>query len=80
MNILEGFCGIQPEIDGLLIDPKFPQAWDKVELERKWRNAVYDIKITKTGKYNLKLDGKILKGKKLPVPEKNSCHVVEVEF
>ena len=80
LNILEGFCGIKPEINGLTIDPAFPAAWDNVELERKWRDAVYDIKITRKGKYSLKLDGKVVKGKTLPIPEKNSRHIVEVEF
>src|SRR5690554_7516819 len=37
--------GIQPQYEGLLIDPCIPAAWKGFEVVRKFRGAVYDIKV-----------------------------------
>lgn len=54
--------GIQPDYDGLRINPCFPSGWDKVEIEREFRGAQYSIlirnplKISK-GKAIVEIDG-----------------------
>lgn len=38
--------GIRPSYEGLIIDPSIPSDWDGFEVTRKWRGAVYHIKVS----------------------------------
>lgn len=37
--------GIRPGLDGLVIDPCIPAAWDGFGVRREWRGAVYNIEV-----------------------------------
>ena len=37
--------GVRPEFDRLTVDPCIPAAWDGFGLTRRWRGAVYDIRV-----------------------------------
>ena len=80
INILEGFCGIKPTENGLIIQPQLPSNWNEVTVERKWRNSIYHISIKRTGEYSLTLDGKKLATNILPIPTQKSSHEVTVTF
>ncbi len=71
--------GIRPEYDGLRIEPHLPKEITNVEVKRKFRGAVYNIKITNKGGVNIKcyLDGKEVNNV-LPLPEKGKTYEVEV--
>jgi cellobiose phosphorylase len=42
---LEYILGVRPQLDGLLIDPCIPQAWDSFRVKRDFREATYRIAV-----------------------------------
>ncbi|MDR0932793.1 MAG: hypothetical protein LBM70_07245 [Victivallales bacterium] len=81
MNLAQRIFGLKPEIDGLKIAPCLPKAWHEASLERVWRGSTYHIKIKRTGKNVLKLDGKKLTSNLIPPPKtKRETHHIEVEI
>jgi cellobiose phosphorylase/cellobionic acid phosphorylase len=46
MTGLEWLCGIRAEYDGLRIDPRLPEGWTAVTVERSFRGDLYDIHIS----------------------------------
>lgn len=76
--------GIQPTLDGLLIDPCVPRKWDKFEINRSFRGASYKIKVTNPARVNkgvkeIRVNGKAIKGQILPAFSKGK-HLIEVEL
>lgn len=80
LNILEGFCGIKPTLNGLTISPALPEKWNEVFVERRWRGANYKISIKRIGKYSLTSDGKVLNSNTIPIPTVKKTYIVNVEF
>ncbi|WP_350227728.1 glycosyl hydrolase family 65 protein [Paraoerskovia sediminicola] len=37
--------GVRLALDGLVVDPSIPKAWDGFEVRREWRGAVYEIEV-----------------------------------
>ncbi len=59
--------GIRPAYNGLEIDPCIPSEWNKFEVRRKWRGAMYNILVLNPDKIergvkSIKLNGKIING------------------
>jgi cellobiose phosphorylase len=81
--ISQYILGIQPDYDGLSVDPCIPAAWDGFTVHRKFRNAVYHI-IIKNPKHVMKgiariiVNGKEIRGNIIPVLTPGSEHQVEV--
>lgn len=74
--------GIRPEIDGLLIDPCIPTSWSSFTVQRKFRGARYDIRVSNPNKVSkgikeLRVDGELIGGNKAPIFTSGE-HVVEV--
>jgi len=74
--------GIRPSYDGLVIDPCVPSSWKEFELQRKWRGAIYKIKVknpdsVEKGVKSIILNGKIVRGA-IPVKEAGTVNTVEV--
>ena len=78
--IIEYMLGIRAEFNGLLIDPKIPSEWDRAEITRTFRGAVYDIEIVRTGNKSIYLDGEKTDTNILPPLEKGSRHKVVVNI
>ena len=81
--ITQYILGIRPDYDGLIVDPCIPFDWDGFKVRRKFRGAVYDIKVSNPDKKskgikNLKVDGKDIKGNKVPIFADGKIHEVEV--
>jgi N,N'-diacetylchitobiose phosphorylase len=77
--------GVQVAIDGLVIDPCIPKAWDGFKLTRQFRGATYVIVVTNPkhvmkGVVSMKIDGESLEGNKLPIGEKGKTYQIEVEL
>ncbi len=75
-------AGIRPAVDGLIVDPCIPKAWDFLNATRKFRGAVYNIKVTNPnnvskGVVKMVVDGKEIAGNKAPVFTSGE-HTVEV--
>ena len=45
VSISQAILGVQPELDGLRLDPCIPPEWKEVRLTRRFRGAVYEITI-----------------------------------
>ncbi|MBN2347247.1 MAG: glycosyl transferase [Bacteroidales bacterium] len=81
--ITQYILGIQPDFDGLKINPCIPKNWTDFKITRKFRGATYHITIKNPKKVSkgiekIIIDDKILGGKILPSYEKGSEHFVEV--
>jgi cellobiose phosphorylase len=66
--------GIRPEFDGLRIDPCIPAGWDGFEATRRFRGAVYRIRVNNPhglcrGVKRLDVDGRETDGNLAPLPE-----------
>ncbi len=75
--------GIRPDYEGLIIDPHIPADWDGFEIKRKFRDAIYHIKVDNRAHVNsgikeIYLDGKELSGNILPEQRDNQEHEVKV--
>ena len=75
--------GIQPQYDGLKIDPCIPEEWDGFDISRKFRGALYKIEITNPdhvskGVKKLIVNGKKIEGNLIPIMNKDSENVVKV--
>ena len=81
--ISQYILGVQPDFDGLKIDPSIPAEWDGLTISRKFRGATYDIKVTNPdhvckGIKSVTVDGNAIEGNVLPVFEDGNTHSVEV--
>ncbi|MFW5713105.1 MAG: GH36-type glycosyl hydrolase domain-containing protein, partial [Brevefilum sp.] len=75
--------GIQPEFEGLRIDPCIPAEWDGFSAHRRFRGAIYNIRVenpehVNKGVSTVRLDGKPVSGNLLPVFNDGGEHTVEV--
>lgn len=67
--VTQFILGVRPEYDGIVIDPVIPADWKGFRVRRAFRNAVYDIKVERTGSCSLCVDGKAVEGKMVPYSE-----------
>ena len=78
--VVENILGIMPTINGLKIDPCMPSDWDKVNCQRSFRGAVYDITLQKGEEKSLVVDGKKIEGNIIPIFSDNKTHKVTFIF
>jgi len=74
--------GIRPEIDGLTIDPCIPANWPSFTVQRKFRGASYDIRVSNPNKVcrgvkEMRIDGELIVGNKAPIFT-SDLHIVEI--
>jgi cellobiose phosphorylase len=75
--------GVRPELEGLRVDPCIPAAWDGFSVQRRFRGAMYSIRVENPAHVNhgvqsIHLDGAPFEGNLLPVFKDGREHVVEV--
>lgn len=75
--------GIQPDYDGLRIDPCIPKAWDGFRVTRKFRGAEYMIEVSNPdhvskGIKSVTVDGSPIDGNSVPILDAGTRHIVEV--
>jgi len=81
--ISQYILGIQPDYDGLKIEPCIPKDWKAFNVTRKFRGATYKIKVinekaVNKGVIKVVVDGKEQEGNVLPVFGDGEIHNVEV--
>jgi cellobiose phosphorylase len=81
--ISQYILGVQPDFDGLKIDPSIPNEWDGLSISRKFRGATYDIKVTNPDHVNkgiksVTVDGQAIEGNVIPSYADGQTHNVEV--
>jgi cellobiose phosphorylase len=84
-TISQYILGIQPDYDGLKIDPCIPAAWDGFEITRKFRGATYRIKVENPnhvckGVAKVTIDGKPIESNVLPLFPEGGTHEVIVQL
>jgi len=75
--------GIQPDYDGLVLNPCIPSDWKEFSVTRKFRGATYKItfnnpKAAMKGIKTLVVNGLPVSGNKIPLQPNNSTNTVEV--
>jgi cellobiose phosphorylase len=83
LTVSQGFCGIQPDYNGLRIDPCLPSSWPKISVKRRFRGATYEIEILNEAQRNkgvreIFTDGKKIEGDVLPLAEEGTTLKVKV--
>ena len=81
--VANSILGIQPEFDGLKVDPCIPSDWKGFSVTRKFRGATYEITVdnpsgVQKGILSVMLDGKPLDGNVLPVLPAGTVAKVQV--
>jgi cellobiose phosphorylase len=81
--ISQYILGVQPDYDGLKIDPSIPHTWDGFKVSRQFRGATYDITVSNPdhickGVKSVTVDDKGVEGNVLPVFADGKEHKVEV--
>ena len=82
-TISQFILGIQPQYDGLKVEPCIPSEWDGFEVTRKFRNSTYVIKVenpkhVNTGIASVKVDGVEQQSNVLPIFNDGKSHDVVV--
>jgi cellobiose phosphorylase len=83
--ISQYILGIQPQYDGLKVEPCIPKEWGGFEVTRKFRNSTYHIKVENPNKVSsgvakVKIDGKAFSSNILPVFNDGETHEIVVEL
>jgi cellobiose phosphorylase len=78
--ISQHILGIQPDYDGLIVNPCIPANWDGFKIHRKFRGTEYQIEVTNPnhvskGVKELWVDGEKIEGNVIPVQKKVGCNV-----
>jgi cellobiose phosphorylase len=84
-TISQYILGIQPDYDGLKIEPCIPKEWKGYEITRKFRGATYNIKVVNENHVNKGVSKVIIDDKEqtsniLPIFGDGKIHNVEVKF
>lgn len=79
-GITEYILGVRAEFDGLLIDPKLPDSWQRAEIVRTFRGTKYEIEIIKAGNRQIFIDGTKYDSNVLPVLSDETVHKIRVEI
>ena len=81
VNLSQALLGIQPEYDGLVVNPCLPKAFGDLQIKRRYRDAEYYIDIRKPdgvekGVAWMEVDGEKIAGNQIPlIPGKKEYHV-----
>jgi cellobiose phosphorylase len=78
--ISQYILGIQPDYDGLIVNPCIPGNWNGFKITRKFRGTTFDIEIVNRdnvskGVKELWVDGKVVSGSKIPLTNNKTCQV-----
>ncbi|MGD9328288.1 MAG: hypothetical protein PVH48_04915 [Cyclobacteriaceae bacterium] len=81
--ITQYILGIQPDYDGLIVDPCIPKSWEGFNITRNFRGAVYQIMVknpdhVSKGIKSIKLNGKTIKDPIIPICAAGSENQVEI--
>lgn len=79
----EWILGIRATFDGLVVDPCIPKIWRSFQLDRRFRNTYYKIKVDNSrhvskGIKEVNVDNKIVENQLIPAFKDNKAHQVNV--
>lgn len=84
-TISQSILGINPDYDGLKIEPCIPSEWKEYEVTRKFRGATYKIKVlnpkgVNKGVAKVTIDGNNYKSNLIPIFNDGKTHTIVVEL
>ena len=82
LTVSQGFCGIQPDYNGLRLDPCIPSTWPGFKVTRKFRGATYRISVNNPHGKTKGISGITVNGKTVTgnlIPEAPAGGIVDVE-
>ena len=79
----QNILGVQPDYDGIIINPCIPSEWNEFRVIRKFRGDRFEITVKNPnnickGVSQLKIDDKLISGNKIPIFNDGELHIVEV--
>ena len=82
-SLTEWVLGLQPDYEGLRIDPKIHKDWKEFSVKRNFRGALYEITVknpngAEYGVKSIKVDGIEIKGNLIKAQSGGKVHKVEV--
>lgn len=85
VSVSQYILGIRADYNGLVVDPCIPKDWKEFKVARRFRNTVYNISVTNTNSVNkgvkkIFVDGKEIKGNKIPIIESEKEINIVVEL
>ena len=76
--------GIQPDYNGLRIEPCIPDEWDGFFVSRQFRDKTFNIKVTNgekgKGIKEMILNGEIIDGNLIPISKMKNENIVEIKL
>jgi len=83
LAITQHILGVQPDYDGLIVDPCIPEKWNGFKITRKFRGTTFNIEIqnpnhVSKGVKELWVEGIKTEGNKIPIQNKKECDVIVV--
>lgn len=77
VSLVQGILGIEPEYDGLRVNPCIPRGWSSYRASRRFRGVVYEIEVSNPngvsrGVRSLRVDGHEIEGDVIPVAASGS--------
>ncbi len=73
--VSQGILGIRPDYDGLIVDPSLPKCMDGFHAVRLFRGTRYEITVRRGEDKGLRVDGKPVGGKTVPLASGAVCSV-----
>jgi cellobiose phosphorylase len=67
VNVSQYLLGLQPELEGLRLCPCLPEQFDAIHIIRAYREAIYDIRISRSIPKGMYVDGQPAEDTLLPV-------------
>lgn len=59
-SVIEGLCGLRGCAEGLRVQPQLPSGWERLDAEREFRGARFQLRVRRTGQARVLLDGQPL--------------------
>lgn len=80
MALVKFVYGLQPEMEGLRIDPCLPPAWETAEITKQFRGTKYHIRYENHGPQvkQIYVDGAPIEGTVIPASNKDVCEVTVI--
>ncbi|MEX0321350.1 MAG: glycosyl transferase [Puniceicoccaceae bacterium] len=72
LTIMQGFAGIHPDYDALVLDPCIPSDWPGIKVSRVFRGATYNIEVSNPncackGIQSMTVNGQPVEGNRIPL-------------
>ena len=78
--VLETFVGLKREGDTLHFVPSVPAEWDSFGVSYRYKETVYEIKLTRSSEESTRLDGQLQSQNVISMIDDKQTHIVEIIY